>query len=151
MRGHGHNSKHRALPVFSKIFSPIISDGENVVKTQNIPTKAYFSSVNAYFGKSTINVILTPDPAFTRYDTPLIEFKNLTNPTWGARGIGYDRTTGSEINKMGGIQSFNVVKSETDQLFELRIYQITTDLEKIALPDTVVETDPERKIQLTII
>ena len=120
----------------------LLKDGKIVQKCSISTTqKPYLSEINAYFTAVGINIKLKTHSSFTGYGTLLIQVKNLTNPTWGPEGNGIDWTTGSEATLAESTFLFAANKLTVDQEFELKIFCVTTDPEKIALPDTIYHGD----------
>ena len=125
-------------------YSIIVVNEKKIVQSYNITTtpKIYLSNVNVYFADGNINITLKADDSFTGFGTLLIQVENLTDSTWGAEHNGIDRTTGSEANIPADKYNFPASKGKVDQYFEVKIYCVTTDLEKKALPDTITHGDP---------
>ncbi|MBR1925926.1 MAG: hypothetical protein IJ837_03665 [Clostridia bacterium] len=121
----------------------IVAKNDEIVQTKSVKTasKIYFSDVNVFFENEKINIKLKADSSFKGFGTLLIQVKNLTDSTWGPQNNGVDKTTGVEDNLAGDKYNFSVTKSSVDQYFELKIYCITTDSEKIALPDSIICDD----------
>ena len=136
--------KTNIVPLISKTnYVIVVVRNEKIVRRQNITTssKMYLSDVKVYFENEKINVTLKADASFTGFGTLLIQVKNLTNSTWGPENNGIDWTTGSEADLSTSKFNFSVAASGVDQYFEVKIYCITTDSEKISLSDTIIRGD----------
>lgn len=125
-------------------YSVVVVNEDKIVQNYNITTlsKIYLSDVKISFENENINITLKADSSFTGFGTLLIQVKNLTNSTWGPENNGIDWTTGSETSLSTSKFIFPVIKDKNDQYFEVKIYCITTDPEKKALPDTITTGVP---------
>ena len=125
------------VPVLSKLFSPIPKP--SIIETK---PKVYLSDVKVDFKGGSINVKLKADDSFSGFGTLLVQVKNITDSTWGPLKNGIDWTTVNEADLSTSKFVFPVAKSKVDQYFEVRIYCITKDSGKKALPDTITTGDP---------
>ena len=123
-------------------YSVIVVKENKIVQSYNMTSasKIYLSYINVYFESGNIKIKLKTDSSFTGFGKLLIQVTNLTDSTWGAEHNGIDRTTGSEedLSSTGNTHAFAATASSVDQYFEVKIYCVTTDPEKIALPDTTL-------------